>query len=400
MIPLTDEENRSYENQIFCHVCRKLFTKDDKKVKDNCHFTGKYRGPAHNKCKMNYKITKSIPIVFYNLSSYDGHFIIKELANEFDGGLECLGENTENCISFSVKINKKITNKDEDGNKKIVNIPYRLKLIDSYRFMAASLSELVNNLSNGLHSKKCTDCGLNLEYMIAKDDILIFRCFRCKRNCEIDFAKELNNKFSSLYYFCKGDINKFILLLRKGVYPYEYMHSWNRFNEKSLPDKKYFYSCLNKRNIIDIDYTHATRVFKAFKMNNLGDYHDLYVQSDTLLLADIFENFRDMNNYDENKESSSLSYLDANNLYGCPMIKKLSVGGFNWVKNVSRIDEEFIKNYDENSDIGYFLNVDLEYPKESHDFHSDLPFLPEKMRINKHDKLVCTLYDKKNMLHT
>ena len=112
MIPLTDEENRSYENQKLCHVCRKLFTKDDKKVKDHCHFTGKYRGAAHNECNMNYKITKNIPIVFHNLSSYDGHFIIKELANEFDVGLECLGENTEKYISFSVKINKSITQKD------------------------------------------------------------------------------------------------------------------------------------------------------------------------------------------------------------------------------------------------------------------------------------------------
>ena len=75
--------------------------------------------------------------------------------------------------------------------------------------------------------------------------------------------------------------------MRKGVYPYEYMHDWNRFNEKSLPDKKYFYSCLNMENIIDIDYTHAQRVFKEFKMNNLGDYQYLYVQSDTLLVADI-----------------------------------------------------------------------------------------------------------------
>ena len=155
--------------------------------------------------------------------------------------------------------------------------------------MTASLSKLVDNLSNGLHSKKCTDCGLDLEYMIAKDDILTFRYFKCKKNCKLDFDKEL-----SVYHFCKGDINKFILLLRKGVYPYEYMHSWNRFNEKSLPDMKYFYTRLNMENIRDIDYIHTTRVFKEFKMNNLGDYHNLCVQGDTSLLADIFENFRDM----------------------------------------------------------------------------------------------------------
>ena len=112
----------------------------------------------------------------------NGHFIIKELANEFDGGLECLAENTEKYISFSVKINKKVTKKDEDGNENIVNIPYRLKFIDSYRFMMASLSDLADNLSNRLHNKKCLNCRSGLEYMIAKDDILIFGCFKCKKN--------------------------------------------------------------------------------------------------------------------------------------------------------------------------------------------------------------------------
>ena len=123
---------------------------------------------------------------------------------------------------------------------------------------------------------------------------MIFRCFKCRNNYKIDLDKELINKFLSIYDFCKGDIKKFILLLRKGVYPYEYKDNWERFNETSLPDRKDFYSCFNMENIADIDYRHATRVFKEFKMNNLGDYHDLYVQSDTLLLADIFENFRNM----------------------------------------------------------------------------------------------------------
>ena len=97
----------------------------------------------------------------------------------------------------------------------------------------------------------------------------------------------------------------------------------------------------------------------------------------------------------KNKESSFLPYLDAGNLYRCPMTGKLPVGGFKWVKNLSKIDEEFIKNYDENSDIGLILKVDIEYPKELHDVHSDLAFLPEKMEINGHGKLAFTLYDKK-----
>ena len=181
IIPLTDEENRPYENQKHCHVCKKLFKKDDKKVRDHCHFTGKYREAAHSKCNMNYKITKNIPIVSHNLSSYDCHLIIKKLAEKLDGELECLGENTEKYISFSIKINKKITKKDKDGNEKIVNIPYRLKFIDSYRFMSTSLSNLIDKVSNKLHNNKCSDCKSGLDYMIAKDYVLIFKCFKCNR---------------------------------------------------------------------------------------------------------------------------------------------------------------------------------------------------------------------------
>ena len=107
-----------------------------------------------------------------------------------------------------------------------------------------------------------------------------------------------------------------------------------------------------------------------------------------------------MKNFDEKKEFSFLEYLDANNLYGWAMEQNLPVGGFEWVSDVSRIDEDFIKNYDENSNIGYFFKVDIEYPKELNDLHSDLPFLPERMKINKCSKLVCNLYDKKTMLFT
>ena len=117
------------------------------------------------------------------------------------------------------------------------------------------------------------------------------------------FNNDLIKKFKNTYSFCNNDttepsslerINKFVLLLRKGVYPYEYMDSWERCNEKLLPSKKDFYGNINMEAINDIDYSHANNVFKRFKLKNLGDYHDLYVQSDTLLLADVFNNFRDM----------------------------------------------------------------------------------------------------------
>ena len=119
---------------------------------------------------------------------------MKELAKEFDGELECLGQNTEKYISFSLKISKKIMEKDEDGNEKVVNIPYRLKFINIYRFMSASLSNHVDNLSNKLHNNKCVDCKSGLDYLKTKDGILIFRCFKYKKNFKTDLDKELINK--------------------------------------------------------------------------------------------------------------------------------------------------------------------------------------------------------------
>ena len=217
-------------------------------------------------------------------------------------------------------------------------------------------------------------------------------------------------------------------------------------------------------DITDVDYRHAKRVFKSLNNKNLGDYHDLYVLSDILVLADVFENFRNMcikvyeldpahflsapglswqaclkktevelelitdldmllmvekgirggichpilrytktnNNYmkeyNKDEEESFLQYNDANNLCGFTMLEPLTIDGLEWMKDLSKIDEDFIKNYGENNDKGYILEADVEYPKNLHDFHSNLPFLPEIMKIDKCKKLVCNLYDKKAML--
>ena len=110
---------------------------------------------------MNYKISKSIPVAFHNGSTYDYHFIINELAKEFEGQFECLGINTEKYITFSVPFDKEITKIDKDGSDKIVTITYKLKFID--RFMTNSLSSLVDNLSDGLHSNKCRDYKSSLD---------------------------------------------------------------------------------------------------------------------------------------------------------------------------------------------------------------------------------------------
>ena len=158
--------------------------------------------------------------------------------------------------------------------------------------MSTSLSKLVDNLSEGLNNNKCLNCKSCLDYIKTKNEKLIFKCFNCKTYYEKDFNKELIKRFANTYEFCNENLNKFVLFLGKGIYPYEYMDNWERFDETSLPNKESFYRSLNMENIDDIYYRHGDNLFKRFKLKNLGEYHDLYAESDTLLLADIFENFR------------------------------------------------------------------------------------------------------------
>ena len=125
-----------------------------------------------------------------------------------------------------------------------------------------------------------------------KDNQLSYKCKKCNEKCLKPVSK-LIKKFSSIYQFWSGDVNKFVLLLRKGISPYEDMDNQEKHNEISLPDNKAFYSKLNKEKITDKDYAHTQKVWELFEIKNRGEFHDLYVQCDTLLLADVFENFID-----------------------------------------------------------------------------------------------------------
>ena len=156
-IPLTDEEKEYHKTQELCHICKKVFYNDENskeykkhcKVRDHCRYTGKYRGAAHSECNLNYSVQNIIPLMAHNGSNYDYHFIIKKLAKQFKGCIECLGENMEKCISFSVPL--KVENINNDKIK-----AFKLKFIDTNRLMSSALGKLVDNLSKIKDSDKET----------------------------------------------------------------------------------------------------------------------------------------------------------------------------------------------------------------------------------------------------
>ena len=401
MDPLTKKQWKKYKRSTKCHICYKPFTQKNRKVRDHCHYTGLYRGPAHSLCNLRYKIPSYIPVVFHNLSGYDAHLFIRELGAH-TSDMEVMQKNKEDYISFSIKVPvEKYVDKNGEEKDKLIE----LRFIDSFKFMSSSLDSLTKNLVSG--GKK----------LFGFED------------------------YSELQYD---------LLTRKGVYPYEYVNSWDRFNETQLPPKDAFYSNLNMSSISKDDYQHAQRVWEEFGIHNLGDYHDLYLRTDVVLLANVYEAFRDTclkhykldpvhfytspglawkaclkrtgiklelltdpdmllmfergirggitqavrkyasaNNkyigdrFEPKSESSYLQYLDANNLYSWAMSQPLPAGGFKWVDvNPNEISELATR-----TDKGYILEVDVSYSRELHNPHNDLPFMCERMEINGVEKL-------------
>ena len=241
-LKMTKDDENKFEKAEECYICNKKYTDEDTKVRDHCHITGNYRGSAHQECNLKLRVNPEqlkIPVIFHNLRGYDSHFIMQEIG-EIVKNNTYTKKNGEKC---QMNINAIPNNMEKYMAFMLGN---HLTFIDSFQFMSSSLEKLVSNLPK-------------------------------------ETLKYTSQRF-------KGD--KFDLMIRKGVYPYDYMDSFKKFEDTVLPTKDQFYSLLNDEHISDEDYQHAKNVWKMFSMKNMGEYHDLYLQSDILLLADVFENFR------------------------------------------------------------------------------------------------------------
>lgn len=405
-----EEEEEDIEPELSGECCKC-------KYKDNLslHYdslTGKFIGTVCKICKFKLKLPKFVPVLLHNLSNYDAHIIIKELG--FDNGtIKVIPNSSEKFISFSKYIN---------GTE--------IRFIDSCKFLNASLDTLCNNLDDNdfIYTKK-----------YFKDDYKLF--------------------------------------IQKGIYPYDYMDSFDKFNQTQFPTKDEFGNKLNGyydeddnlivEEITDEEYNRALNVYNKMKCNNLGDYHDLYLKSDVLILTDIINTFRKrcllyyeldplwyytlpglswdvmlkmtniklelltdydmimmiengkrggisqcskryakannkyLSDYNQNEASSYLLDLDANNLYGWAMSESLPYSNFNWEYDIT-LDQ--ILNTNDDNDIGYIIEADIEYPISLHDYHKDYPLAPENKipptSNSKTKKLLTTLDNKyKYILH-
>ncbi|KYN27445.1 hypothetical protein ALC57_03154 [Trachymyrmex cornetzi] len=374
---LSKQQWETYRSATRCHICEKPFAPDDTRTRDHCHITGKFRGPAHSNCNLNYKNSFNIPGVFHNLSGYDANFLIKEIATAYEGQVDVLPITKEKYISFTKHVD---SIKDKNTNHFQKNC-VKLRFIDSFKFLNTSLDKLASYLDK-------------------------------------DKLKIVSSEFSTL------SDEKFKLLTRKGVFPYEYVDCVEKLQDTRLPPRESFYSSLTGDTVSESDYAHAVNVWQRFSIRTLGEYSDLYLKTDVLLLANIFENFREscvasygldpakyytlpgftwdamlkhtrvrfelftdidmvmfiergirgglsqcsnryaqannkyMRSYDSSKPSTYLMYYDVNNLYGWAMCQPLPYAEFRWVKDVVNFEASAIAP---DSPTGYILEVDLEY---------------------------------------
>ena len=409
---ITPEEEEQFKQASNCWICGKLLNIEDR-VRDHCHYTGRYRGAAHNLCNLKYSKPNNISVFFHNLTGYDSHLFIKKL-NTTMGAIDCIPNNEENYISFSKTIKTgEYKNKKGETKDKYFKIIFK----DSLKFMASSLEALVNNLPEG---------ALN----------------------------NLNKYFTS---------KQVKLLKQKGFFPYDYMDSIEKLKDPTPPPQKAFYSKLTGKGINNYNYNHVLNVWKTWNMKTFKEYLELYNITDVLLLADVFENFRDiclknygldpvyyytapglawdamlkmtkinlellsdvdkllmiekgirggisiisnrygkannkyMKDFNKKELSKYLMYVDANNLYGAAMSEKLPVHSFKWMTNKeieNLFNNQIVQVWNKNPCI---LEVYLIYPEELHDLHNDYPLCPERVECDRGvKKLIPNLRHKNN----
>ena len=209
--------------------------------------------------------------------------------------------------------------------------------------MLSSLSNIVDNLPEGLHNDRCIDYNSCLDYMSIKDNQLIFRCFGCKKNYKKEFNKELIKRFANIYEFCNEDIDKFIFLLRKGVYPYQYMDSWERFDSDTVQLSDVFEAfraiCIEIYELYPTHFLSAPGLAWQACLKKTDVKLELLTDVDMSLMVEkgirggichailryAKANNKYMKDYNEDEEESFLQYDDANNLYGFAMIQPLPV---------------------------------------------------------------------------
>ena len=396
-LKMVKDDEEEFQKAEECHICNKKYSEKDIRVRDHCHITGKYRGSAHQDCNLKLQIKPEeikIPVIFQNLRGYDSHFIMQEIG-EIVKKHTYTNKKGEKC---QMNINAIPNNMEKYMAFMLGN---HLTFIDSFQFMSSSLEKLVSNL-----------------------------------------PKEALKYTSKTF---KGE--KLDLMSQKGVYPYDFMDSFDKFNEK-LPPKEEFYSRLNDEHLSDEDYKHAQNVWNTFNLQNMGEYHDIYLKSDILLLADVFENFRktcleyykldpchyftspglswdamlkmtdiklelmvdvDMFQFIEKGMRGGISYIanrygKANNKYmktynektPTKYITYLDANNlYGWAMSQylptggfrwmteKQINNINLAKYTENTQKGLILEVDLEYPQKLHNIHNDYPLGPEKVKVTK-----------------
>ena len=273
-LKMTDKDREDFRKATHCFICEKPFeVNENNKVLDHCHVSGKYRGAACGSCNLNFQICSFIPCFFHGFRNFDSHIICESIGKyeENRKEIKCIPQNMERYISFSL------------GN---------LRFLDSYQFLSSSLDCLTENLkANG---------GLNK-----------FRYF----------LSEFNDEETAE------------LLLRKNVYPYDYMTNEEKFLEREIPSKEAFYSSVKNSDISEDDYNHALKVFKTLKLCSLGEYSDIYLKTDVLLLCDIFENFR--------KVSHDNFRLDPAHFYSSPGLS------FSAMLKMTKVELELLTNVED-----------------------------------------------------